>query len=246
MAEASASFQLRVNAGSYASAGDPVDAVEGDTITARVVSVDGINGSQIDWSFFGTSGVSGPTLTEAGTPSGREVSFTVPSGLSPDGAGFGLQCDVNGGSLVTLKSATTATAAIFVLNAAGERPFVFYEVGEENSTYRSIPRLNRALNHARRNFTDIDNTDSPYTALAADATILVDCSGGAVTVNLPAVASSSKRVIVVKDASGDSNSNNITIDGNASETIDGSTTLTLSTNYASTTLFCNGTEWLTL
>lgn len=68
-------------------------------------------------------------------------------------------------------------------------------------------------------------------------------STGTQTINLPAVASNSGRVVVIKDAGGNASINNITIDGNASETIDGATTFTMNANYQSVQLYCNGSAW---
>lgn len=76
---------------------------------------------------------------------------------------------------------------------------------------------------------------------ADDYALFVDASGGAVTVNLPAVASNSGRVINVKKV--DSSGNAVTLDGNASETIDGATTLAISTQYQSYTVHCDGSAW---
>ena len=76
---------------------------------------------------------------------------------------------------------------------------------------------------------------------ADDYALFVDASGGAVTVNLPAVASNSGRVLNVKKV--DSSGNAVTLDGNASETIDGATTLAISTQYQSYTVHCDGSAW---
>lgn len=246
MAEASASFQLKVNSGSYNTTGVAVDAVEGDTVTAKLVSVAGINGNLIEWTIFGTHGGSAPALTEAGAPTGQEVSFTVPSGLSPGGGAYGLRCDVNSGALVTKQAATTSTAAIFVRNASGNRPLFHGQRLEADTTYAMAPQLNMAINPAVVSTTAIDDTDSPYTVLDADRVILVDCSGGAVTLDLPAAATATGRVIAVKDSSGDAATNNITIDGNASETIDGSATYVFSSNYLAAAFLSTGTEWLVI
>ena len=94
--------------------------------------------------------------------------------------------------------------------------------------------------------TSISNTDSPYTVLATDDIIVVDCSGGVVTVNLPAVTATPKR-LEIKDATGNSGANNITVNRNGSDTIDGGTSSTLSTNYASLTLCSDGSsQWMIL
>jgi hypothetical protein len=89
--------------------------------------------------------------------------------------------------------------------------------------------------------TAIDDTDSPYT-LDVDVTqvLVTDSTSGAITVNLPAVASSSGRWITVKHVG---SANSTTLDGNASETIDGATTKVLSTQYDFVKLFCDGSVW---
>lgn len=69
---------------------------------------------------------------------------------------------------------------------------------------------------------------------------------GAQTITLPAVATNSGRVLIIKDADGNAGANNITIDGNASETIDGATTYVISTNYGSVKIYCDGNEWFTI
>lgn len=72
-------------------------------------------------------------------------------------------------------------------------------------------------------------------------TILVDASGGAVTVSLPTSSLSSKIIYHIKkiDASG----NSVTIDPNSSEVIDGSATASLITQWSGMTIQCNGTQW---
>jgi hypothetical protein len=80
-----------------------------------------------------------------------------------------------------------------------------------------------------------------YTATTSDFIILVDATSGAVTILLPAAASSTNTVLCVKktDASG----NAVTVDGNASETIDGATTVALAARYDTCYIICNGTSW---
>lgn len=70
---------------------------------------------------------------------------------------------------------------------------------------------------------------------------LVDATAGAVTVNLPAAASSSGYSVTVKKT--DSSVNAVTLDGDTTETIDGATTYALSAQYDSVSIRCDGTEW---
>lgn len=85
---------------------------------------------------------------------------------------------------------------------------------------------------------------SNYTVTEADRDrlILVDATSGAVTITLLAAATAGNgfRVAIKKI---DSSGNAVTIDGNLSETIDGNTTSTLSTQYDSENLISDGSNW---
>jgi hypothetical protein len=83
-----------------------------------------------------------------------------------------------------------------------------------------------------------------YTLVAADngKVVLVDASSGAVTITLPAVASVDDGYeTTVKKT--DATANTVTLDGNASETIDGATTLVLSVEDESATLRGDQSAW---
>lgn len=75
-----------------------------------------------------------------------------------------------------------------------------------------------------------------------DVLVVNKSSGAATTVNLPK-GGQLNRAVIIKDGKGDAGSNNITIDGDGSETIDGATTLVISTNYQAKMLLWNGTQW---
>lgn len=77
---------------------------------------------------------------------------------------------------------------------------------------------------------------------ADDYLILVDATAGAVTVNLPAAASSEGRVLVVKKT--DVSVNAVTLDPNAAETIDGAATQALAAQWDALTVACDGAGWL--
>ena len=79
-----------------------------------------------------------------------------------------------------------------------------------------------------------------YTATADDHTIRVDTTSGNVTISLPAAASSVGRIFYIKKVAA---ANTVTIDPSGSETIDGSSTATLSSNYEHTVVQSNGTSW---
>lgn len=79
-----------------------------------------------------------------------------------------------------------------------------------------------------------------YTATLADELIL--CSGAAFTITLPAASTSTGKVLTIKKTDSTA-ANIITIDGNASETIDGATTQALTSQYESMKITCDGSNW---
>ena len=73
-----------------------------------------------------------------------------------------------------------------------------------------------------------------------DHTHLCDCTSNAITINLPAASQAGRRYEIKKI---DATSNAVTIDGNGSETIDGATTITITSQYESVTIVSDGQDW---
>lgn len=71
--------------------------------------------------------------------------------------------------------------------------------------------------------------------------LMVDASGGAVTVQLPAVASSFGRLLIIKKT--DASVNAVTVDPNGAETIDGAASFSLPTQHDVVVIVCFTTEW---
>ena len=85
---------------------------------------------------------------------------------------------------------------------------------------------------------------STYTLLLSDYILhVIYTTTGACTITLPTAQVVSDRTIVVKDAGGNANTNNITIDTQGSETIDGASTAVISNDYGFLKLYSNGTDW---
>lgn len=80
-----------------------------------------------------------------------------------------------------------------------------------------------------------------YTALTSDNIIECDTSGAGFSVNLYPASGNAGRVLTFKMVG--TGTNALTVDPNASETIDGVTTTTLNTQYESLTIACNGSNW---
>ena len=88
---------------------------------------------------------------------------------------------------------------------------------------------------------DVETFSSSDTLDANNEVCLCDTTSGVLTLNLPAAASYTGRVYQVKKTSADANT--VVIDGNASETIDGGLTATLTTQYESITIVSDGSNW---
>lgn len=81
-----------------------------------------------------------------------------------------------------------------------------------------------------------------YTVTTSDRLINVDTSGGNVTLALPALSGVTINTVysAVKAVSG---SNNLVIDPNGAETIEGASTYTLTALYSRIDFYSNGSEW---
>lgn len=84
---------------------------------------------------------------------------------------------------------------------------------------------------------EIDFSDSPYTATGVSATIIVDASGGNVTVNLPTVAINNYFVVKKKDTT----INTVTV--SSSDNIDGASTAVLTVPYESISIVADSTTY---
>lgn len=93
-------------------------------------------------------------------------------------------------------------------------------------------------------FPDLVAKTANYTATQDDRVILCDATSGAITITLPAASGLADKMFYIKKT--DSSANAVTIDGNASETIDGATTKTLAAQYDSALIVCNGSNWFIL
>jgi len=83
-------------------------------------------------------------------------------------------------------------------------------------------------------------TSTTIDVIDGNFTILADCGLNAITINLPAALDNKGRILNIKLIN---NTNSLTIDGNGSETIDGSTTIVLNSLNEGVTLICDGNNW---
>lgn len=138
--------------------------------------------------------------------------------------------------------ATTTTNYGFSLPAVGSATDEDLWGDELNGNTTSLDAL---LFTATNNVTRSESTGPISTSVSdRNKVILVDATAGAITVNLLAAATAASGfTVVVKKI--DSSANAVTIDGNSSETIDGSATYVLSSQNSAVVLTTNGSNWFT-
>jgi len=115
--------------------------------------------------------------------------------------------------------------------------------GEDITSGGSIIANSGIENNGRH----IKNTDavssSTYSITSTDHIILCDTSSNSITVTIPTAQTEDGRELVIKDYGGNSNTNNITVDTEGSETIDGESDITINTDYDSVTIICKNNDW---
>lgn len=143
---------------------------------------------------------------------------------------FAGQVDVEKGDAITLRCDTTSTVTASVtannhVSIAYTPDFSTFAVAQPSTSRKAVT-----------------SKTTTYTATIADEYILCDTSGGAWTLTLPTAVGNKGKEFVIKYT--DSNiANALTVDGNGSETIDGSTTTTLNTQGETLKIISDGSNW---
>lgn len=91
---------------------------------------------------------------------------------------------------------------------------------------------------------DVATINSSTTLDDTHAVVLIDASGGPVTVTLPSVSGIGRRRYVVKKI--DSSANAVTVAASGAEMIDGTTSKTLAIQYEALEVVTNGTAWFVI
>ncbi len=91
-------------------------------------------------------------------------------------------------------------------------------------------------------YSRVTSKTTTATLTTAEAGLITATAASGYTITLPAASGNSGLTYIIKKT--DDNSNLITIDGNAAETIDGSATYAeLDYQYAYVTIICDGSNW---
>jgi len=174
--------------------------------------VDGLAFDAVD--LPGQSGNAGKFLTTDGTNSSWanvSVAFADLTGKPTTLSGYGIT------DSQPLDATLTALAGLTTANGN-----IIYATGVD--TFSQVTSTARGRNELTRPTpAHINNTDSPYSASFGEE-IFVDCSTGAVEIDLPAATANSLPIWIIDD-DGDAPTNNITLDPDGSETIAGQTSI---------------------
>jgi|GEM_PF-4903032 len=180
-----------------------------------------------------TSGDAGvaPIVSVAGTDDNIDIEL-APKGTGNVTGGTGSAAGVfesKGDNDVTLQTGNSTTGDITITDGAnGDIDVTPNGTGQFTSTALS--------------YTVTTKTGNATLSVAEGGIILANSSGGALTLTLPAAATSSGLWYTVKFI--DAGTNIVTLDGNASETIDGAATNTeLDAQYDYITIVCDGSNW---
>lgn len=133
----------------------------------------------------------------------------------------------NDGSVVTNNtfSSTNTQVLVDIIGSANQNLASYPSTHSGMSTYL-VPLTLTNVSALGYYATTITSAASPYTLLSETGLLLCNTASGNITVNLPASTGLGRLVTIVKT----SGSNTVTVDGNASETINGATTQTLTTD----------------
>ena len=179
--------------------------------------------------------------------------------FSSAGDSFGISTDVG---LWGYNNDTTPTSMRFFSRAADGATSIGYLLNTENALANAASKLLSLQNNdVEKVYIDKDGnieagqilgfkTDVQSTATSANSNgstiILVTDTSSAWTVTLDSDDAVEGKVIVVKDASGLAGTNNITIDTEGAELIDGAGSTSIATNYGTVRLMSDGTNWFTI
>lgn len=167
--------------------------------------------------------------------------------VAPEQAGLAFRCvSTNVGRISTYNQASHTDLLEYTLSGASPliQPLTGQTIG--NATLQTL------LGTTSRRYADLVTaglnvghravTAASVTVVQADYTIFANATSNAITVNLPSAASHAGRVFAVVKT--DASANAVTLDPNASETINGAATLALPAQWDRCQIQSNGSNWI--
>lgn len=140
---------------------------------------------------------------------------------------------LSGGGSVSLGGSTTLDVAGVTSSEITDGTLVDADIASSTTIARSKLAVAKISASKTSNYTT-----------SGEEVIYVDSSGGVVTITLASSDAAAGRSILVVDEAGSAGTNAITIDTEGSETIEGSSSTSISTNFGTATLESNGTNWV--
>lgn len=185
---------------------------------------------------------------------GSMATFPTSNSSFSNGAGYEVAAnkDATGGYAgltlykINFKNAANTFTSFFTNSNDASRTYIFpnkdmtvADNADVVTNTSAVATHTTTLNRLNAISTIVGNT----TLDATYRTVLADAAGGTFTITLPAAASSSGQIYEIKKITA---GNSVIIDANASEVIDGALTATITQQYNSITIKCNGTAWYIL
>jgi hypothetical protein len=171
-------------------------------------------------------------VTQTSTAANMVAIYAIHSGATA-GTGYGLYSTKTGASTTNIggyfnASGATNNYALIVPSGGGS-------VGIGTTAPASTLDVQGSLGFKTTSISGATTLDQTHNVVLATA------GAGGFTITLPAAASNTGKTYYIKKI--DNAAGLITIDGNASETIDGATTLVLYVQYDAVRIVCDGSNW---
>jgi hypothetical protein len=125
--------------------------------------------------------------------------------------------------------------------AAGEEHGQVWVFDEDGTRYDLTTEGTAGAQHINRKAI----ANAAYTVLETDHLVALTGATAPRTFTLPTAVGNAELVFIFKDETGNAATHNITVDGNASETIDGAATKVISANYGTFRIYSDGANWFT-
>jgi hypothetical protein len=249
---------------SYDGSANAQVAVNKDATLAFTVGVLGIDLSHANtWTGVQTFGTAAHLVTSSLAPSGSgtitankfitgasttdavDLATSEVAGILPD-ANVSNTLTITSGSIdgTPIGGTVTSTGAFSTLSASSTFTLTGLSTDNTDVTVLTINGSGAVHTQSLSNLSSFGNIvtkTSDYTATLTDGTIVVDASGGDVTISLPAATSGEGFKLSIKKI--DTSDNNVVIDANSTETIDGQTTMTWNVPWQGYVVQCNGSGW---